>query len=97
MDEHAIRVVNRTGVTLHAPTVQQPSATQTRTLVIMLGWMGSSARFLRHYVNMYTEQGCYVMTFVASGWQMYVRVLRIIEMLALNYRFHLDSKQSISS
>jgi len=73
--DDVIKGLKKRGYIMYEPTVAADAGTTAKsaTLVLMLPWMGSNERLARHYVQLYTDMGCYVLSYTASGWQMYAQ------------------------
>jgi len=62
----------RNGVRVSVPS----NITQDKQLVLLIGWLGSSEKLLRHYVNVYTDLGYPVLSHIPSGSQFVSQSLR---------------------
>lgn len=75
--EDVIKGLKKKGYLMYEPTTTSTTSEDNgkksaTTLVLMLPWMGSNERLARHYVQLYTDMGFYVLSYTASGWQMCV-------------------------
>lgn len=61
-----IEFAKRNGVNIVLPETR---ISYHMTTVVLIGWMGSTPRLLRHYVNIYTELGYTVVYYIPSALQ----------------------------
>jgi len=68
-----------------------------RNVVIFLGWMGSTKRLRRHYVNLYTELGYDIFSIGLNEWEVATKLNKAADLL-INRIFHvLDSNNNYPS
>jgi hypothetical protein len=64
-NEKDVKLARKLGYTLYLPTEQKSD-----TVAVVLGWMGTTDRYLRHYANYYSQKlGMTCVTFIAPGFQ----------------------------